>query len=340
MWRNIFMQRGIRPQRGSKRAIQGLRHLNRLQTGLVLLGLAGLIGLMAWPARAVIFASNTQAANYWQLSPLVGTLHTAGNWSQSAGDLLYTVEFSRADQPFGPLVVYRASGADLRTAAPVIVVNRGQAARMETPLAYPSPDGRMLALLSPNPGGSNLDGASLTIVSTGGALPNSSGIYHTNVASVVSDVNAMLIAQHAAMTGPVIWSADSRALYYESGLERVAIPGAKGSPSNTQVTGDIEVHRVTLTSIREDGVLLREPLGSIDLRVVGLDRTGALILTGARTRQPVAVLRLPTGGFDEIPETILALPSDILPGSVLGIGSDGNSLLIERTTGQRTMRVS
>ena len=212
---------------------------------------------------------------------------------------------------------------------------------METPLAFPSPDGRLLALLSPNPGGgSNLDGASLSIVSSGGAQPNSTGIYHTNVANADSVVNAMLITQHAAMTGPVIWSADSRALYYESGTERVAMPGAKGSPSNTQVTGDIEIHRVTLTGIRDDSVLLREPLVSIDLRLVGLDRTGALILTEARAKQPVVVLRLPKGGFDEIPKTILTMPSDILPGSVLGIGGDGNSLLIERTAGQRATPVT
>lgn len=294
---------------------------------------------MVWPARAAIFASNTQAAHFWQLSPQVGTLRTNGNWSQFANDLLYIVDYSRAGQPFGPLVVYRASGADLRAAVPVIVVDRSQATLMETPLAYPSPDGRFLALLSPTPGGgSNLDSASLSILSTGGALSNGTGTYHTNVASAAS---AMLITQRAAITGPVIWSADSSAFYYESGTERVTIAGAKGSTSNTQITGDIEIHRAMLTGISNDSVLLHEPAGNIDLRAVGLDRTGALILTEARAKQPVAVLRLPTAGRGETPEMLMTLPLDILPGSVLGMGSNGDSLLLERvTTGQRTTLVT
>ncbi|HLX40413.1 MAG TPA: hypothetical protein VKR42_07770, partial [Ktedonobacteraceae bacterium] len=49
----------------------------------------------------------------------------AGAWNVHPYDLIYTVAFSSEQQPDGPLVVYRATGADLRSAVPVIALARG-----------------------------------------------------------------------------------------------------------------------------------------------------------------------------------------------------------------------
>ncbi len=306
-----------------------------------------LLVLTIWPVHTALYAQNSESAPSWQLAPQIGSLLATGGWQSQSDDLLYTVDFSSAAQPFGPLVVYRASGADLRAVAPVIVVDRSYSPLMETPLAFPSPDGRFIALLSPAPGGTadNLDGAMLSLLSTGGAAPASVGALRASTASTASTSGiatypgAQLLAQHAAMSGQVVWSANDSALYYESGSERVTALGTKGSTTQTLVTYEVEIHRVTLSGHVEDSVLWRYTSGDGTLRLIGLDRTGALILTLAHPHQPVAVLRLPaTNGrnilpmLPTLPSTILALPPDILPGNVLSMESDGVSLLCERET--------
>src|SRR5579863_4931342 len=94
------------------------------------------------------------------------TVMTTGTWKAHNYDLIYTVAVSTPRQPYGPLVVYRASGADLRTSAPVIALARGQ--QLQTPLFFPSPNGQYVALLSPLQ--NTLSGASLYLLSTAGQV--------------------------------------------------------------------------------------------------------------------------------------------------------------------------
>src|SRR3989442_15958009 len=93
-----------------------------------------------------------------------------GSWFTQGYDLVYTVAFSRAEQPNGPLVVYRPSGTDLPTVVPVIALKRGPLSL--TPLFFPSPDGRALALLMPTGGYENaLQGGTLSLLATDGSTP-------------------------------------------------------------------------------------------------------------------------------------------------------------------------
>src|SRR5205807_583706 len=68
----------------------------------------------------------------------------------------------------------------------------------------------------------------------------------------------------------------------------------------------------------------------------GLDRSGDLIMAWARPQQPVALVRLTasTNGlqsdFHLASNIIATLPTDILPGNILGMGSDGVSVECER----------
>ena len=95
-------------------------------------------------------------------------LKITGTWNTHPYDLLYTVAFSSEQQPNGPLVVYRATGTDVRSAVPVIALARGP--QPATPVFFPSPDGRYLALLAPTRGdyGTNLNGASIELFSSDG----------------------------------------------------------------------------------------------------------------------------------------------------------------------------
>jgi len=72
--------------------------------------------------------------------PTFQALSTAGTWNTHNYDLIYTMAFSSAQQPDGPLVVYRASGSDLRTSEAVIAVARPS--QGGTPLFFPSPNGQ------------------------------------------------------------------------------------------------------------------------------------------------------------------------------------------------------
>src|SRR6266568_4410199 len=74
--------------------------------------LFGIIG----PLRIPHFA-------YTQVS---SALITRGPWNMHAYDLLSVVAYSNPDLPNGPLVVYRATGTDLRANQPVLAVQRDQ----------------------------------------------------------------------------------------------------------------------------------------------------------------------------------------------------------------------
>lgn len=253
-----------------------------------------LLALLIWRAlpASVTLPANANATRRY-LAPLVGTLAEGGIWHGEQDDLLYIVSFSSAQQPYGPLVVYRAFGTDLRTAIPVLIVPRSPLNL--TPMLYPSPDGRALALLNPLSTGydNNINGASLSIVSTGG-------------------VGSTRLAQHVALADPLAWLADSRSVYYMAG----------GGISQ-------EIHHVDLSG--HDTTLFRLPLAQGSIRLVGLDSGGALIFTLARPGVPITIIRLDAG--HTAPKMLLTLPPDVLPGNVLRIGSDGASLVYTRATG-------
>jgi len=213
--------------------------------------------------------------------------------------MLYIVSFSSVQQPYGPLVVYRAFGSDLRTARPVVAMPRGSTAALNlTPLLFPSPNGRALALLNPLSIGydSNLNGSSLSVIPGDG---HASG--------------TRLLAQQVALADPAVWSADNTALYYLTGEAPYTIE---------------EIHRVDLCG--HDTILFRQTLDQGSIRLVGLDRNGALILTRAQPGGPVTVLRLSVKGSHATPSVVMALPRSVQPGDVLRVGSDGASLVYAR----------
>jgi len=92
---------------------------------------------------AIHLSSYAQQSN----SKYIQSPAITGVWHIHPYDLVYTVAFSSEQQPNGPLVVYRATGADLRSAVPVIALARGP--QPATLVFFPSPDGRYLALLTP-----------------------------------------------------------------------------------------------------------------------------------------------------------------------------------------------
>jgi hypothetical protein len=253
-----------------------MRLCTRIEQQRALFAALTLFVLLVWPARPSLALS--------LVDPRAG----------QHSDLLYIVSFSSAQQPYGPLVVYRAFGADLRESLPVVVVPRGPLTL--TPVLFPSPDGRRLAILNPLSTGydSNLNGASLSMLPTDG-----------------SSIAALTLARHVALSDPVIWSADGSALYYLTGAD-------------LQETE--EIHRVDLRG--HDVTLFHQPAGQGSLRLVGLDRSGALILTLARAGSPVTILRLNVDGGHHgrvTPTVMMTLPRDILPGNVLGVASSGAS---------------
>lgn len=87
-----------------------------------------------------------------------------------------------------------------------------------------------------------------------------------------------------------------------------------------------EIHRVDLRG--HDNVIWRQPQNGASLRLVGTDRSGNLIMTLARSGKAVELLRLNVM-VDQM-QTVMTLSSDILPGNVLGMGSDGASVICER----------
>ena len=95
-----------------------------LQSALILVLLAGL----AWPVYQALSAQQRAS----------GDLLTTGRWEKHAYDLVYELAFSSAQQPDGPLVVYRASSADLRAAVPVLAVQRNTGGSVSTKIGRAS----------------------------------------------------------------------------------------------------------------------------------------------------------------------------------------------------------
>ncbi len=286
-----------------------------------------LLAQVNWFFRASIFASSGAAQN-------VQGLATTGTWSQHNYDLIYTVAFSSQQQPYGPLVVYRAPAANLQQAMPVMAIARKP--QPVTPLLFPSPDGRYLALLTPSRDGYNtsLNGASLSILSTDG------------------QVSSLLVPGGVAYGDEVIWSPDSRALYYHTGRQQLSYGSAmtkaismgaqalthtiQPARYNIPLTGYDEIHRVDLSG--HDSTIFRQRQDDSSLRLVGVDRSGKLILALARPQQPVALLRLDAGTAQQAATFVATLPPDILPGNVLAMGNDGESVVCERVLSWQPLR--
>lgn len=301
-------------------------HRKYFATGIILaLALAALI----WPARIITFAQqgrDNRTAN-------AGTLLQSHNQ-----DFLFEASYSQKEQPYGPLVVYRAMNGDLNHVVPVIAMQRSSA--LQTPLLFPSPDGRYVALLQPFMTGfaSNLNGAALIVYSSDGQPL--APVYGSMPLSPMlgEQAGGRVLALHIASADQIIWSSDSRFLYYHSGVESQHITVSHTTHMRPQLimSGYDEIHRVDLAG--HDVTLYSQPTGQNSLRLVGLDRAGNLILTMARPRLPVALLRLATSAANIPSLMFLTLPPDILPGNVLQVGSDGASIVCERVLNWQPLR--
>ncbi|MGB8344599.1 MAG: hypothetical protein WCD86_06925 [Ktedonobacteraceae bacterium] len=273
-------------------------------------------------------------------APYTRALAVSGAWSAHNYDLVYTVAFSSAAQPNGPLVAYRASGTNLQDVVPVAAVARGP--QVATPLFFPSPNGRYLALLTPQGDSynNNLNGAALQLFATNGQR-------------VGATLAVALPSRGVADADQVIWSPDSQSLYYHSGTQNIpaisktikrsasrrvgAIPCGCPVISTggvNDISGVDEIHRVYLRG--HNVVVWRQPQNGASLRLVGVDRSGNLVMMLARPGQPVALLRL-NAKTNQI-QPVMTLPSDILPGNVLGIGSAGASVICERVLNWQPLR--
>ena len=292
---------------------------------LLALALAALI----WPARMMTFAQHERH----NLPANAGAPLQSDN-----SDLLFEVSYSQKEQPYGPLIVYRAINGDLRDVVPVVAVRRNPA--LQTPLLFPAPDGRYVALLQPLMTGfaSDLNGAALSIFSTDGQPLAPVDVRMPLLAIPGEQAGGRVLALHVAAADQVIWSSDSRFLYYHSGAasQQIIVSRAKHVPPRLILSGYDEIHRVDLAG--HDVTLYSRPAGQDSLRMVGLDRAGNLILTLARPHMPVALLRLATSAASVAPLMFLTLPPDILPGNVLQVGSDGESVVCERVLNWQPLR--
>ena len=296
------------------------------RTFLLIILMLALVAPLGWLVQKSTFARQDTLK-----TTMEQRLTVRGAWNASGDDLVYTVAFSRAEQPSGPLVVYRATGASLATAVTVIALARGP--QVQTPLFFPSPDGRYVALMTPIRSDSTLQGDSLSVLSTDGQS------------------QTVLVSSRVAQSDQVIWAADSQSLYYHSGVQELSYNAqtTKHAPGllsrtvqtiqparyNAPQSGYEELHRVDLQG--QDNVILRRPLDDSSLRLVGVDSTGALIATLAQPRQAVALVRIAVNssvGYSSARvnawSVIATLPADILPGNVLRVGSDGVSVECER----------
>ncbi len=284
---------------------------------------------LIWPARIATFARHEQQAQL---------IATHAVWQPHNFDLLYAVSYSQKEQPYGPLVVYRAVGGDLRDVVPVVAVQRSSA--LQTPLVFPSPDGRYVALLQPLMMGyaSNLNGAALSVFSTDGHSLASVGSRAPLLDVTGSRAGGRMLALHVASADQVIWSLDSRYVYYHSGAtsQQLLASHPASTRPHLNLSGYDEIHRVDMAG--HDVTLYHQPIGQNSLRLVGLDLAGNLILALARPRMPVALLRLATNAAKVSPSMLLTLPPDILPGNVLRVGSDGTSIECERVLNWQPLR--
>jgi hypothetical protein len=215
---------------------------------------------------------------------------------------------SSQKQPNGPLEVYRTSATDQHTTVQIATVERSRYAT--TPQFFPSADGQQLALLTPLYNAH--DNAALSIVST------------------ESGAQTLLLGRGAAAADRPVWLANGQGLYYhlivEPDVQVTSVKSHKPKSVYDEINRvDMRGHVHTLLHRAQDGS---------SLRMVGLDSTGALIMTWARAGKSVALVRVSTGGsktsYSNKLHIITTLPRDILPGNVLRIGSDGASVECER----------
>ncbi len=263
---------------------------------LALLLFSGLANSLSVHAQSSVLTANGQ--------PLI----VKGNWQPQNYDLVYTVAVSSQQQPNGPLEVYRTSATDQRMTVQIAAVERGNYAT--TPQFFPSGDGQRLALLTPIH--NSPDNAAISVIST------------------ESGAQSLLLAKGAAAADRPVWSADGQALYYhkvvQPGVQVAGIKSDNAASEYDEISRvDLQGHVHTMEQRVQDGS---------SLRMLGLDHTGALIMTLARTGLPVALVRIPTTGdktsYNSKLDIITTLPRDILPGNVLSIGSDGASVECER----------
>lgn len=281
----------------------------------------------------IVFGS-THVFIYAQKGNAVAPLAVSGVWRTHPYDLLYTVALSSEQQPNGPLLVYRALGTDLRHVVPVIALRRD--GLNVTPLLYPSPDGRYLALSTPLAG--HLNTAALSLFSSDGRLQN------------------QLLANGMTTNDNPIWSADSQTVYYHTVVaQSLAIPAllpqrVKGSTASRSATtlSSIEydeIHRIDLSG--HDSVLWRHMGDGSSLRLVGIDASGELIVTQARQQQAVTLVRIATASTKRMPmyrvfgqpfASLTTLPADITPGNVLRLVNNGTALECERVLSWQPLR--
>lgn len=200
------------------------------RTLLFVLALALLVQ-PGWTIRLPMFAAQDARAMQCESTGVIfcAPMVTTGAWSAHGYDLVFTVAFSRKQQPNGPLVVYRASGTDLRTVVPVVALQRGPLPL--TSLFFPSPEGQYLALLRPGSSGygTYLQGGTLGLLATDGS----------------SLAPRLLVPYGVAAGDQVIWSANSSAVYYHSGVQQYA-PGVRKGwvPTRGTQLASIQYHRL------------------------------------------------------------------------------------------------
>ncbi len=326
---------GLCANRASQESIDGMKRTLFLLGLLVLL----LAISLAWSLRGLLIASSLPRAR--------GPLVVSGPWQLHPYDLVYSVAFSSAQQAEGPLLVYRAAGADLHTTLAVDAIQRAPVS--VTPLLQPSPDGHYLALTTPLAG--LLNSSSLHLLSTQGNL------------------NVPLVAAGLLTNDQVVWAANSQAIYYQTlvsagGISAHGVSSACQEKSCAKVGSAVsamvgqqqqqqynmsllplydEVHRIDLSG--HDVTVLRWPQDGSSRRLLGLDATGALLLVQARPQRAVELVRVPLWPGDALQPrvqfanpSVLTLPSDILPGNVLSVSSDGSSVICERVVSWQPLR--
>ncbi|HEV2661089.1 MAG TPA: hypothetical protein VGU68_10840, partial [Ktedonobacteraceae bacterium] len=151
-----------------------------------------------------------------------------------------------------------------------------------------------------------------------------------SIVSTENGAQAVLLGRGAAAADRPVWLANGQGLYYHKVVEPV-IQGA-GIKSHKPASAYDEISRVDMQG--HVHTLLHRAQDGSSLRMVGLDSTGALIMTWARAGKPVALVRVPTRSnktsHNSKLQILTTLPRDILPGNVLRVGSDGASVECER----------
>ncbi len=277
------------------------------------LALLSLLLFSGWASRLFVYAQSFVTTLTAGGQPLV----IKGDWQPQNYDLVYTVAVSSQQQPNGPLEVYRTSATDQRQTVQIASIERN--GLTTTPLLFPSANGQYLALLTPLH--NSPDNGALSIIST------------------ESGAQSLLLAKGAAAADRPVWSADGQSLYYHRVVEQnLQLSGiSKHRLKSNMRAASLDGNYDEISRVDQQGhvyTLLHRIQDGSSLRMIGLDHTGGLILTLAHPRQPVELVRVPTGNnrtqYASKLISIMTLPPDILPGNVLRIGSDGASVECER----------